>query len=558
MKWNVKAPRTSDNLFDDFIKSRNITDFARFTSDKISDLHNPYDIPHMGEAVEKILSYVSTKKKIYVYGDFDVDGTAATATLWGYLHELEANVWPFIPNRVDEGYGMSEKTLRHLKDDGAELVISVDCGIRDIELTEFAKGIGLDLIITDHHEFVKDEKGNPVLPKTIIVHSKHPDGDYDTILSGGATAWKLICAIEEKLTGEPYTERTLEYIQFAALTTITDVMPLVNENRTIVKIGIKKLRTTNSIGLRKMYELSNIDPRLLEVYHLGFVIGPRLNAPGRVENSAMDSLRLLCTNKESQAIELAQKLEDLNHKRQDWTVKYMELAKEQTIEQLKLKNKIILIKGEDWPEGIVGLVAGKIAEKFSRPTLVATENSHEKKITGSARSIIGLNIVDLISKAAEHLSRYGGHRAAAGFALKPENFEKFKASLLENANKEISDDQLEPLLNIDMEAKCSDLTLDFVNQIETLAPYGNGNLTPLFTLNNLKVIDVRKLGKNGEHLKLKVSGDSSKPFDAIAFNFYKAEVFTGDIIDLAFTPKKNEWNGNISVQLEFKDIRKAD
>lgn len=552
MKWIVKSLRATDDLFKDLLKSRNIIDFDKFITSSLSDFYDPFIIPMIQDAVSRIQKAIASKELIYIYGDFDVDGTAATAILWIYLKELGANVLPYIPNRVDEGYGMNLKTLTQLKNNGASLIISVDCGIRDIELVEQMKDQGVDIIITDHHEFVlKDNK--PILPNTIVIHSLHPLSPYKWVLSGGATAWKLVCAIEKTLTGNPLSEKSLSLLEYATLTTITDIMPLMEENRVIVKMGIENLRKTQKIGLLKLIEVSGIEKNKIDEYHIGYILGPRLNAPGRVDNSAMDSLRLLCTTNDSQAMKLAIKVNDLNKIRQEWTAKYLEMG----VSQVDLKQKVIFILGEDWPEGIVGLVAGKLAEKFGRPCLVATYNTKEDKVTGSARTYGDVNIVEMISWCSHYLTKFGGHKAAAGFSLKVVNVDKFKNLLFEKSHELISDELLEHKLKIDLEARPQEINLHLIQDIESLAPFGNSNLNPIFTLKNMKIIEYKKIGRNNEHLKIKILDEFDKnTFDALGFNYDKAPVLLGDLINIAFIPKKNIWNNVESIQLEIKDIIK--
>ncbi|MEI7603702.1 MAG: single-stranded-DNA-specific exonuclease RecJ [bacterium] len=566
MRWKVKYDGivTNENLLEILLKNRGIEkDFIHPYT--IEDLSNPMEIYDMQKAVDRIDKAIQNKEKIYIHGDFDVDGTAATAILWSYLYrEKKADVMPYIPHRVDEGYGLSKKTLNKIIDDGSKLIITVDCGIKDIELTEYCKSKGVDIIISDHHEFVHDDADNPVLPDTIVIHGMHPKAEKKSIICGGVTAWKIICAIEYTYTGYGYNEKTIPYIDLAAITTLSDIMPLKDENRVIVDLGLQYMRGNLKIadqdlriGLQELCKVSKVELINLDTYHIGFVLGPRLNAPGRVENSAMNSLRLLCTDNKLKAQELAIHLDGLNKKRQDMTEKYIK----EVISQIDLnengdaKSKVIVAYGENWPEGIVGLVAGKIAEKYYRPTFIMSHNIEEKKVTGSARSIKNFHAVKALDECKEHLSRYGGHYMAAGFSLIPEKIEDFKTALLKVGERILTDDDIIPELSIDCILSGLSLTINTVGEIKGLSPFGYGNATPVFASENVVHVSTKLMGTTQQHVKHTLNIDGIV-VDGIIFNSPEKlkNLVSGEKYKVAFTLDENEWNGKKTVQLMIKDI----
>ena len=575
MRWNIKHPEPVENI-DDVLKilleNRGIDkDFLREYT--VDDLPDPMTIFDMDKCVTRIQKAIDNKEKIYIHGDFDVDGTAATAILWSYLYRVKnADVMPYIPHRVDEGYGISKKTLDTIIAEGAKLIISVDCGVKDIELVEYAKSHGVDVIISDHHEFVRNEADEPVLPDTIVIHGMHPKSKNPLIICGGVTAWMIVCALEYTYTGYGYTKDSLKFVDLAAITTLSDIMPLKGVNRIIVSLGLQYMRgglvipqgelsneekNEMSIGLLELCKIAAVEPINLDTYHVGFVLGPRLNAPGRVENSAINSLRLLCTESPSKAKELAKHLDELNKKRQDMTELYMrEVEKQIDLDENKIvKSKIIFAHGTDWPEGIVGLVAGKIAEKYYRPTLVMSFNIHENKVTGSARSIKNFHLVKALDECKDELVRFGGHYMAAGYTLEPSKIESFREKITAVANKILTDEDIIPESNIDCVLTGEALFINLHEKIRSLSPFGYGNTTPIFASLKAELIDVKYMGANGQHAKFVWSVDGNV-VESVAFNisdrFRKLEI--GKPYDISYNVDVNEWNGKRTLQLGLKDV----
>lgn len=560
MLWNIKKDIIADSssLFPILLENRGL-DESFIRKYQISDLPDPMSIVDMDKCVERIERAITSREKIFIHGDFDVDGTAATATLWSYLYKhRKADVMPYIPHRVDEGYGMTKKTIDKLIAEGTKLIISVDCGIKDIELVEYAKENGVDIIISDHHEFVHDEDGKPVLPKTIVIHGMHPDSINPIIICGGVTAWMIVCALEKKLNSTAYNETTLEYLDLAAITTLSDIMPLKSFNRVIVSLGLEKMRQKRRLGIEELCKIAQIVPESLDTYHIGFILGPRLNAPGRVENSAINSLRILCTDNLSKAKELAQHLDNLNKQRQGMTEKYIKEMSEQIEfdENNELKDNVIICLGVDMPEGIVGLVAGKLAERYYRPTFVMSHNTHENKVTGSARSIKNFHLVKALDECKEHMTRYGGHYMAAGFSLDPLKTEDFKQAVKSVANKILTKKDIIPELSIDCLLSGNLMSVSTVEKVKDLSPFGYGNTTPVFASRKVRLIDKRLMGNIQQHLKLTFNIDGNA-VEGISFNckdewkhFNLNETF-----DIAYTLDINEWNNKKTVQLQLKDIK---
>jgi len=567
MRWNIKSDVkiTQENFLTTLLANRGGDEnfLKKYT---IQDLPDPFLIYDMQKCVDRIEKAIANNEKIYIHGDFDVDGTAATAIIWGYLYRVrKADVMPYIPHRIDEGYGLSKKTLDKIIDDGGQLIITVDCGVKDIELTEYVKSRGAEIIISDHHEFVHDEKENPVLPDTTVIHGMHPESKNPIVVCGGVTAWMIICALEKNETGEAFTNNTLHFLDLAAITTLSDVMPLNGINRIIVSLGLEFMRgnlkfqnSEISLGIKSLCEIANINRENLDAYHIGFVLGPRLNAPGRIENSAMNSLRLLCTSSKSQATELAHHLDDLNKKRQEITEMYIKKVEEQIF--LKGENipKLIFAHGEDWPEGIIGLVAGKIAEKYYRPTFIMSYNTKEKKVTGSSRSIKNFHLVKALDECKDYLDRYGGHYMAAGFSLKKENIEKFHDKLMQVVESILSDEDIIPQLNIDFVIDASVMNEKSITQIKNLAPFGYGNITPVFAIENATLLEKKFMGTTGQHVKY-IFKVNDKVVEGVVFNVKDEwkNLDQNKPYDIAINLDENEWNGRKTVQMMIKDMRES-
>lgn len=504
---------------------------------------------HLTKAITRIKKAIQRKESVVVYGDYDADGICSTAILWETLHALGAQALPFIPHREDHGYGLSVKGIkeilnkpkRYTLNAKPSLIITVDNGIVAHDAAAYANEQGIDIIICDHHE--KSTK----LPKAhAIVHT--------TKLAGSGVTWIFAKEIAKRLNAAIPIHNSLD---LATIGTIADQVALVGPNRSIVKYGLNDLRRTKRVGIIELMKEAAIDPHEMRTYHINFVIAPRLNAMGRLEH-AIDALRLVCTKNAIRARKLANTLSVVNRQRQQRTKEMLAVAKEMYLSQESEREteKIIIIDHKDFHEGIIGLIAGKLAEEFYRPAIVFARGKKLSK--ASARSISGFNIIKALRQTEHLLVDAGGHPMAAGFTIETAKIETFKSRLYEIAERTLSPDVLEPKLTIDCEIELRDITWELYRQLERLEPFGIGNPQPRFALENCEVVDVRAVGDEGKHLKLTIKQSKSMA-NGIAFNqgFLVSQLNPGTPISLAFTLDKNIWNNREELQLKIKDIKGA-
>lgn len=532
-----------------------IGDETKFLIPHVRDLNDFLLLPQINEAVDAIKTAIDRGKKIFIHGDYDVDGISATSIVWDYLYRHQkAQVTPIIPSRFTEGYGLSALTLNKIIDQGGSFVITVDCGIKDAEIIDKFKQ--LDFVITDHHSYPPDSKGKKISAKAknllAVVHPQHPKSEYPfTDICGTTVAWKLIQAFEAKY---PTGCDVYSYLSLVALATVTDIMPLKNENRIILACGLNILKKTNHFNIHNLLLNADINKDDLEAYHFGYIIGPRLNAAGRLED-ALDAVRLLVTQNTTTANEIISKLSTLNLKRQQITIDMLSEIEEK-IKQIDSSCKIIFVVGEEWSEGVVGLAAGKICEKYNKPVIVGSIDPKTGIVKASARSIPSYNISEALGRYSELLLRFGGHAQAAGLTFDKSNFEKLLIALQKDANERIKDEDLVPVIKYSEKINLADLNLGLIDAIDMFQPFGFGNPNPLFYLKNLEVIGINSMGKEMKHIKLTVSQNGNET-TAIAFNQSDAfkNIKRGDMIDVIGSLKINEWRGNREVQIEIKDFK---
>ncbi len=528
-----------------------------------------YDVQ---KAAEQIIEAVKNGKKIYIYGDYDADGISATAILWEFIYKelpehinKKVEVLPYIPSRVDEGYGLSEKALEKLVKQDAEMIVTVDCGIRDRDvIKKICKSSELseeDFIITDHHTPPKDLLDD--LDYT-VVHPMYPGKEFkQQKISGAAVAFFLMQAIKKELGLDWTVHEDTRGLDLVALSTVTDIMPLKGINRILVANGLKQINSGQRLGLNKLTEVADLNLGGIDTYHLGFLLGPRINAAGRI-GDPMKALKLLVTDNEKSAVEYAKELNKLNYRRQDLTDTILKEADK----QVNKDSKMIFVHGEGWDEGIVGLVAGKLQEKYYLPTLAATvrkEGDEIVEVRGSARSIKGFNIVDSIEKFADTLEKYGGHAQAAGFSVKPERLEDFKKGLTEYANGKIDDDLLIPKLKVDLEIDTDDLTLYLVDMLDKFAPFGVGNRKPQVCIRKAVIMEKQPLGKKKDlegrpkHMKIKFKGGGVGTSEAIMFGCKDSwdNMKEDQVVDLVGYAQRNEWNDRTYLQFQIKNWRES-
>ncbi len=525
MRWKV-APRKNDDLIEQLLINRGIKtdkERSRFFNPKLADFAVDLKIPGIHKTSNRILQAIKKEELIVVFGDYDVDGICASAILYKALTSLGAKVLPYIPHREKEGYGLSKSGLEFARDSGAAVVITVDNGIVAVEQAKFAKEIGLDLIITDHHVPGKEK------PDAYeIVHS--------TKMCGAAVAWCLAKDLIKK-------DLSIELLQFAAIAMVCDLLPLTGLGRAFVVEGLAVLRKTTNLGILSLVNECGINTKDVGSFEIGFLIGPRLNAMGRLEH-AIDSLRLLCTKDPLKAKKLATLLCETNAARQKLTIEAFEQAK-----LLVDKEKTIhVLYSKEWSSGIIGLVAGKISEEYARPSIAISIGEEISK--GSARSIDGINIVEIIREHADILIDIGGHPGAAGFSLYSKHIEVFKKRIEEQV---IVLPEEEKVLEVEAEVTSKELSKSLVSELEKFEPFGMNNRRPVFATYAMQLSDLRTVG-NAKHLKGKADG-----LDFIAFGMgeWVSVLKPGQLIDLAYNLELDTYNGNNKLQLKVKDIHSS-
>jgi len=504
-------------------------------------LHDPFLFKDMQKAVQRIRTAVDKQEKIAIYADYDTDAITACSVVYLGLKKLGITSLYYIPDRFTEGYGMNTEAVRKLHEQGVKLIITVDCGINAVAEAELCRELGIDLIITDHHELTGE------LPDAFaVINPKNPADEYPfQYLTGVGVAFKLIQALN--LNG--YEKWLLDLV---AIGTVADCQDLVGENRILVSFGLKVLAKTRWPGVKAMLINAGITNRF-DSFTLGFILAPRINAAGRIKHAEI-AFKLLVTENKDEAEYLATELNDLNRHRQMLTDQILSEARGQV--QLIVEKKILLVSGSDWPKGVVGLVAGKLSEEFNRPVLVASAGS-DGFATGSARSVANFNIVDAMGFAKQHLHKYGGHSQAGGFTLKHSELDNFYQKLLEYA--EVQSLNIEsPVLDLDAELAPADLTWENLGYIEKFAPFGFGNPKPKLLGQGFKILDIRTVGE-GKHLKLKL-GFGMHDVEAIGFGqgALSMSLRIGQNISCAFELTTNEWNGNKTMQLKIIGIKTND
>ncbi|HUF39818.1 MAG TPA: single-stranded-DNA-specific exonuclease RecJ [Anaerolineales bacterium] len=506
---------------------------------------DPYRLAGMSAAVDRIARAIDNGERIAVYGDYDADGVCATALMTTALSALGATVEPYIPNRFDEGYGLNNDALDELKNRRVSLVVTVDCGIRSLQEAGHAAAIGLDLIVTDHHD------PGPDLPEALaVINPKLGGNEYPfNELAGVGTAYKLAIALAGRIPAPGFDPESL--LDLVAIGTVADLVPLVSENRHLVREGLETLRTPQRQGLHALMHIAGVEPRTVTAGTIGFVLGPRLNAAGRLD-SALAAYELLTTPEVMRAGELAQQLDRQNRERQRITREMQETA-----EQIAVPNGevplLLFAAHPDFNPGVVGLAASRLTELYYRPAIVG--HFGEEYTRASCRSIPEFNItLDALDRCADLLERHGGHAAAAGFTVRNDRLDELEGRLTAIAGEKLAGMDLRPSIEIDMELKASELTMDLLNQIDLLQPTGNGNPEPIFITRRLQVADSRTVGNDGSHLKLRLVGDG-KTIDAIAFRLGHLHGDLAGPLDVVFRFERNEYMGRTTPQMNVLDIR---
>lgn len=505
---------------------------------------DPFQMSGVAEAVERLQRGIAQGEKIAIYGDYDVDGVTATALLIEYFEALGVDVLGYIPHRFDEGYGLNSDAITTLRGQGVDVIISVDCGIRSLEEADHARGLGVDLIICDHHT------PGEILPNAVAVIDPRCPGDSypEKNLAGVGVAYKLASALESKI--HPGESRIEGYLDLVALGTVADLVPLIGENRSLVRRGLQIIHRPRRQGLMSLIGVSGLKPEKITATDIGFALGPRLNAAGRLE-SALDALTLLTTRDVFEAGRLAQQLEVQNRERQSITRGIQARAEELAFAE-RSDPLLLFAVAPEFNPGVVGLAASRLTEQYYRPAIIG--HFDEETTRASCRSIPEFHITEALGQCADLLERYGGHAAAAGFTIRNENLPGLTERLRAIAEEQLSDRELQPTLNADVELSLSDLRPEILVDLEKLQPTGYGNQEAYFVSRNVEVKYSRPVGKDSAHLKLVVT-DGHITFDAIAFRLGHWYGNLRQRVDLLYRYEMNEYQGRSALQLNVRDIK---
>lgn len=517
------------------------------------NLHDPFLFNDMEKAVKRILRAVESKEKIVVYGDYDADGVTSTAVLTDLLDALGNKPEVYIPFRETEGYGLNEEAAQSLIKKGANLLITVDCGISNKKEVEILMKAGVDVIVTDHHHEPAQLPEALAILNPQLEKEKYPFKN----LAGCGVAYKMAQGIIQK--HQDYKVKKIEegfekwLLDLVAIGTIADLQPVLDENRVLVKYGLVVLQKTKRLGLLKLIEKMSSNLTQINERVIGWQIAPRLNAAGRL-NHASSAYQLLITEDAAEAEKLAEELNQTNQERQQLTEKISAEAKE-LLGEVK-DQKILIVVGKNWPTGVVGLVSGRLTDQHHLPSLVISEYNGE--IIGSGRSIPEFNIIEAVEKSDEFLSRYGGHDQACGFTLKDEkSLRNFTERMKELAEAELAGKDLKPVVEIDAKVKLEDINWDLFDELEKFEPFGEGNLKPKFLAKGLTVTQAQTVGSDGKHMRLMVKHNGQIIRKTIGFGFghWCDKLSEGDKVDMVFEVDVNEWNGNRELQLKIVDLK---
>ncbi|MBI2607743.1 MAG: single-stranded-DNA-specific exonuclease RecJ [Candidatus Doudnabacteria bacterium] len=557
-------------------------EIKNFFNPDYANLSDPFLFSDMKKAVARIQGAVEKQEPICIYADYDADAITACAVVYLGLKKLGVRANYYIPDRFSEGYGLNIEAIKKLASEGNKLIITVDCGTNAVEEARLAQELGVDMIITDHHEITDG------LPEALaLLNPKNRQDNYPfPYLTGAGVAYKLVQALFRNLNSStsnpphsplvPRGDETAEepplrvrggegelltkgvlvgwekwLLDLVAIGTVADLQPLTSENRLLVHFGLQVLNKTRWLGLQALIQVAGLDAqsRPFDTYTLGFLLAPRINAAGRIKHGNL-AFQLLVAEDDNEAKQLAKELDELNSHRQTLTQQILSEAKSQV--ETKLDKKILLVASDNWPKGVVGLVAGKLTEEYNRPSLVIEKDG--EKATGSARSVNDYDMVQALNYCQNLLQKYGGHAQAAGFALESKNIEAFYQKLLEYA--EVAGYTPEPYeINIDSEVAAQDLTWDIYGYLAKFGPFGVGNPKPRFLAKNFKLLEARQVGSDNQHLKLRCSLDGQE-FNAIAFGkgFLTDILNSNKTFDAVFELESNEWNGHKELQLKIIDL----
>lgn len=542
------------------IRNRNVEgweNLERYINGSRKDFQDGFLMKDMETGVQIIADKIQKKAKIRIIGDYDVDGVSSIFILLKGLKKLNADVDYVIPHRIVDGYGINEKLIQDAADSGVDTIITCDNGIAAIEQIAFAKSLNMTVVITDHHDIrFKETDGEKqyIIPQAdAVINPKQKDCGYPfKELCGAAVAYKFIECLCRSMQ-ENDREFMDSLLEMAAVATVGDVMDLQGENRIIVKEGLKLLNHTKNLGLRSLMELNGISPGNLSAYHIGFIIGPCLNASGRLD-TARRSLELLMAEHKADADRLAGDLKAFNEERKNLTLEQTEIASEMVETTELSKDNVLVVYLPDCHESIAGIIAGRLRERYYKPVFVITDS--EEGLKGSGRSIEGYHMFEKLLMVSDLMTKFGGHPMAAGVSLPKENLEEFRRRLNEDAN--LTEKELTPVEWIDVAMPVDYITEDFISQLNILEPFGKGNEKPSFADRNLMVSRVHIIGKNRNVLKLQLTNERGNTIEALKFNADEnmlREVKTGDLLSVIYYPSVNEFNGKKTLQIVIHEMR---
>ncbi len=537
-----------NKLLATILVNREITEkkqIEKFLNPKRNDFYDPYEMPDMEKAIERIIKAIENKEKIIIYGDYDVDGITSVTVLKSFLEERGIHVSEYIPNRLEEGYGLNKKAVEYIANQGNQLMITVDCGISAIEEVEYANKLGIETIVTDHHE------PGAELPNAIaVVDTKRKDNKYPfRNLAGVGVVFKLIQAISQKLNLEE--KEYLKYLDIVCIGTISDIVPLVDENRVIVKLGLKLVEQTKNLGLKAILQASGYSK--IDSNTISFGVAPRINACGRMGHQE-EALKLFLSKEIKEVQELTQKLNEYNRLRQETEKQIYNESIIQIEEKGLADRNTIVVMGKGWHHGVIGIVSSRITELYFKPSILLCEEDDYGK--GSGRSIPGFDLYEALTECKDTIDKFGGHSMAVGINVKKEKFEEFKEKL-EKIAKEKHTEEIVPILKIDALINLDEINKEMVESLKELEPFGEANKMPLFAFKNLKIDSIRALSE-GKHLKLTLKDDRNI-VNAIGFNLgeLSTEYKIGDKIDVVGNLEINSFNGVDNIQINMKDIMKS-
>ena len=523
----------------------------RYLHPSLNDLHSPFLMKDMKKGVSRLLKAIHDSEEIMIYGDYDADGITSVVILYKFIKEITPHINYYIPDRVQEGYGLKISAIDKFKNNNVKLLITVDCGISDVEQITYAQSIGIDTIVLDHHEI-----SGPLPPAVASINPNREDCSFPFKgLAGVGIAYNFLIALRGSLNKEGFWRdrnhpNLKEYLDIVALGTIGDMAPLIDENRIFVKIGLELIAESQRPGIKALKEVSGVDNQPIDSFKASFSLIPRINAAGRIA-SALDAVKLLLADDMTEARTLAEKLDSYNRNRQLMEKKILN----EILERISNKNVIekmnaFVFASDKWHPGVIGIVASRLVELFNRPAFVISLNNGVGK--GSGRSVSDFNIYKGIQQCAPLLLSYGGHYHAAGISIKEENIDEFASLLDEIIQSSFEFTQQSSPIIIDSECQISDISLDLIEQLDILAPFGSKNPEPLLCARNIKVSSPIVVGNS--HLKMWVNSNDTS-FDSIWFNMGKYLTSFNDAnIDIVFTPQINNWNGSPNIQLKMKDV----